>query len=195
MLPEPIAITLQVIEVLDALGVPYLIGGSFASSVYGTYRATADVDLVADLKFAHMELLVKALRDQFYIDDELVRDAIRYQRSFSAIHLTTMFKVDVFIPQRRPYSQAQLERRVKRIIWPEPECTAYLASAEDNILAKLEWYRLGGEMSDRQWRDILGVLKAQGDRLDVDYLRQWAAELNIADLLKKALEQGLAERS
>jgi len=89
----------------------------------------------------------------------------------------------------------QLERRVKQVIWPEPECSAYLASAEDNVLAKLEWYRLGGEVSERQWRDILGVLKAQGDRLDVDYLRRWAVELNVADLLKKALEQGLAEGS
>lgn len=195
MLPEPIAAMLQVIDVLEALGVPYLIGGSFASSVYGTYRATADVDLVADLKSEHVTPLVKALRDQFYIDDELVYDAIRQRRSFSAIHLTTMFKVDVFIPQRRPYSQMQLERRVKQVIWPEPECSAYLASAEDNVLAKLEWYRLGGEVSERQWRDILGVLKAQGDRLDVDYLRRWAVELNVADLLKKALEQGLAEGS
>jgi hypothetical protein len=102
MLPEPVAVTLQVVEVLDALGVPYLIGGSFASSVYGAYRATADVDLVADLQFEQVEPLVRALREQFYIDTELVRDAIRYRRSFSAIHLTTLFKVDVFIQQRRP---------------------------------------------------------------------------------------------
>jgi hypothetical protein len=189
MLPEPVAVTLQVVEVLDALGVPYLIGGSFASSVYGTYRATADVDLVADLKFEQVEALVKALRDQFYIDAELVRDAIRYRRSFSAIHLTTMFKVDVFIPQQRPYSQTQLERRAKRIIWPQPECTAYLASAEDNILAKLEWYRLGNEVSDQQWRDILGMIKTQGERLDLAYLRQWAAALQVADLLEKALHE------
>jgi hypothetical protein len=191
MLPEPIAVTLQVIEVLDALGVPYLIGGSFASSVYGTYRSTADVDLVADLKFEHVKPLVKALREQFYIDDEVVRDAIRHRRSFSAIHLTTMFKVDVFIPQRRPYSQMQLERRVKQVVWPEPECSAYLASAEDNILAKLEWYRMGGEVSDRQWRDILGVLNAQGDRLDVSYLREWAVTLNVMDLLDKALTEAI----
>jgi hypothetical protein len=187
MLPEPVAVTLQVTDVLDALNVPYLIGGSFASSVYGTYRATADVDLVADLTFDHVEPLVKALRKQFYIDAEAVRDAIRYRRSFSAIHLTTMFKVDVFIPQRRPYSQTQLDRRVKHVIWPEPECSVYLASAEDNVLAKLEWYRMGGEVSERQWRDVLGVLKAQSTKLDVGYLRQWAAALNIADLLENAL--------
>ena len=189
MLPEPLAVTLQVIDVLDALGVPYLIGGSFASSVYGTYRATADVDLVADLKLEQVGSLVNALRGQFYIDDEAVRDAIRDRRSFSAIHLATMFKVDVFIPRRRPYSQMQLERRVRRVVWLEPECSAYLASAEDNILAKLEWFRLGGEVSDRQWRDILGVIKTQGERLDLPYLRQWAAALKVADLLEKALHE------
>ena len=187
MLPEPIAVMRQVIDVLDTLGVPYLVGGSFASSIYGTYRATADVDLVADLKFEHVTVLVKSLSGQFYIDEDSVRDAIRLRRSFSAIHLNTSFKVDVFIPQQRPYSRMELERRIQRMIWPDPEYTVYLASAEDNILAKLEWYRLGNEVSDRQWRDILGVIKTQGEQLDFAYLRQWAAALNVVDLLEKAL--------
>jgi hypothetical protein len=81
----------------------------------------------------------------------------------------------------------QFERRTRRTVWTDPECVVYLASAEDNLLAKLEWYRLGNEVSDRQWRDILGVLKTQGQRLDLAYLRQWAAALNVADLLEKAL--------
>jgi hypothetical protein len=187
MLPEPIAVMRQVIDVLDTLGVPYLVGGSFASSIYGTYRATADVDLVADLEFEHVTALVKALSGQFYIDEESVRDAIRLRRSFSAIHLTTSFKVDVFIPQQRPYSRMELERRTWQMIWTDPEYAVYLASAEDNLLAKLEWYRLGNEVSDRQWRDILGVIKTQGERLDFAYLRQWAAALDVADLLEKAL--------
>jgi len=187
MLPEPIAVMRHVIDVLDKLGVPYLVGGSFASSIYGTYRATADVDLVADLKFEHVTALVKALSGQFYIDEDSARDAIRLRRSFSAIHLTTSFKVDVFIPQQRPYSRMELERRTRRMIWTDPEYAVYLASAEDNLLAKLEWYRLGNEVSDRQWRDILGVIKTQGERLDFAYLRQWAAALNVVDLLEKAL--------
>jgi len=187
MLPEPIAVMQKVIEELNALGVPYLVGGSLASSIYGTYRATADVDLVADLRFEHVTTFVQALRGQFYIDEDSVRDAIRLRRSFSAIHLATSFKVDVFIPQRRPYSQAQFERRVHQTIWTDPEYAVYLASAEDNLLAKLEWYRLGNEVSDRQWRDILGVIKTQDERLDLAYLRQWAAALNVADLLENAL--------
>jgi hypothetical protein len=187
MLPEPIAVMRQVIDVLDTLGVLYLVGGSFASSIYGTYRATADVDLVADLKFEHITALVKALSGQFYIDEDSVRDAIRLRRSFSAIHLTTSFKVDVFILQQRPYSRMELERRTRRTIWTEPEYAVYLASAEDNLLAKLEWYRLGNEVSDRQWRDILGMIKTQGERLDFAYLSQWAVALNVADLLEKAL--------
>jgi len=187
MLPEPIAVMQLVIDVLDNLGVSYLVGGSFASSIYGTYRATADVDLVADLRFEHVTALVKALSGQFYLDEDSIRDAIRFRRSFSAIHLATSFKVDVFIPRPRPHSQMQFERRTKRIIWTDPECAVYLASAEDNLLAKLEWYRLGNEVSDRQWRDILGVIKTQGERLDFAYLRQWAAALNVADLLEKAL--------
>ena len=187
MLPEPIVVMQQVIEALDDLGVLYLVGGSFASSIYGTYRATADVDLVAEVKIEHVPALIKALKGEFYIDEESVRDAIRLRRSFSAIHLTTSFKVDVFIPQQRPYSRAQFERRVRRTIWPDPEYAVYLASAEDNLLAKLEWYRLGNEVSDRQWRDILGIIKTQGERLDSAYLRQWAAALHVADLLEKAL--------
>jgi hypothetical protein len=187
MLPEPIAVMQQVIAVLDNLGVPYLVGGSFASSIYGTYRATADVDLVADLKFEHVATLVEALSREFYIDEDSVRDAIRLRRSFSAIHLATSFKVDVFVPPQRPYSRVQFERRTQRTIWPDPEYAVYLASAEDNLLAKLEWYRLGNEVSDRQWSDILGVIKTQGERLDLAYLRQWTTALKVADLLEKAL--------
>jgi hypothetical protein len=190
VLPEPITVMQQVIDVLDNLSVPYLVGGSFASSIYGTYRATADVDLVADLRFEHVAMLVQALSGQFYIDEDSVCDAIRLRRSFSAIHLATSFKVDVFIPQQRPYSLVQFERRVRQTIWTDPEHAVYLASAEDNLLAKLEWYRLGNEVSDRQWRDILGVIKTQGERLDFAYLRQWAATLKVADLLEKALLEG-----
>ncbi len=189
MLPEPIAVTLEVIEVLESLGVDYLIGGSFATAVYGVARMTADADLMADLRLDQVEPLTRALSGHFYMDAESIREAIRHRSSFSVIHLTTMFKVDVFIPKQRPYSRMQFERRVKQPLSAEADRMAYVSSAEDNVLTKLEWYRLGTEVSERQWRDVLGVLKAQSGRLDVAYMRQWAAALEVADLLDKALTE------
>ena len=143
--------------------------------------------IVVPGRFEHVDPLARRLSADFYLDIESIREAIRHRSSFSLIHFKTMFKVDVFIPKQRPYSQKQMERRVRQPLSTETDQLAYFSSAEDSVLSKLEWYRLGGEVSERQWRDILGVIKTQSERLDVAYLRQWAAALNMADLLEKAL--------
>lgn len=187
MLGEPIAVTLRVIEALEGLGVPYLIGGSLASAVHGVARATVDADVVADLRPEHAEPLARALGEAFYADVEAIRDAIRERSHFNVIHLETMFKVDIFVRKQRPFDQAQFERCAAQIVATDPERTAYVASAEDTVLTKLEWYRLGGEVSERQWRDALGVLRVQGERIDAVYLRRWADALGVADLLERAL--------
>lgn len=188
-LSEPLAVTFAVIDVLESLEVPYLLGGSFASSAQGAARATLDADLVADLLPEHVEPLIAALGDAFYLDADTVRSAVRNRGSFNLIHLQSMFKVDVFVHKGRPFDRVQFERRQLTQLSVDPPRTAYLCSPEDTVLAKLAWYRLGGEVSDRQWRDILGVLRVQEGRLDLAHLRQWAEELAVSDLLARALHQ------
>lgn len=189
MLPEAVHVLMLVVDVFERLHIPYLVGGSIASALYGVARSTLDADIVADLQQEHVGELVKALGNDFYADDEMIRDAIRHHSSFNLIHLKTMFKVDVFIRKERPFDRIQFQRRVEQVFAADPPQKAFIATAEDVILAKLEWYRLGGEVSDRQWRDILGVLKVQAGRLDLGYLRQWSAVLNVSDLLQKALKE------
>lgn len=188
-LAEPLAVTLLVIEALEGLGVRYVVGGSLASSVHGVFRASVDADLVAELRLEHVERLARGLGEAFYLDEGAMRRAIAGRRSFNVIHLETMFKVDVFIPKGRAFDAAQLERRAARVIATEPERTAFIASAEDTILAKLDWYRAGGEVSERQWRDVAGVLRVQRGRLDARYMREMAASLGVGDLLERAFAE------
>lgn len=186
MLGDAVRITLLVTDVFEQMNIPYAIGGSFASSLYGVMRATMDVDIVADLRLEHIPQFVAVLSPIFYADDEMIREAIEHRSSFNLIHYETAFKVDVFIPKLRDFDRMQLERREVSIIATDPERCVFLTSAEDIILAKLEWYRMGDQVSDRQWRDILGVMKVQSGALDFDYLRRWARLLKVDDLLERA---------
>lgn len=185
---EPIEVTLKVTHVFERLGIPYLISGSLASTLYGMVRTTQDSDIVAEMRIEHLQPFVSALQDEFYLDDEMIAEAIQQHSSFNIIHRESMFKVDVFIPQPRPFLQSQLIRSQKQTFLFETEVSAKFASPEDTILAKLEWYLLGGQVSERQWRDILGILKTRAGVLDLNYLRKWANELKISDLLERAFK-------
>ena len=156
-LSEPIEVTLHVAKALADLGVRYLVGGSLASSLHGIPRATQDVDIVADLALRHVENLSSALKDAFYVDADMMRDAIRRGASFNVIHLATMFKVDIFVLGRDELSREEMARRQVHRVGNLREHELYVASPEDVVVQKLAWYRKGDQISERQWNDLLGV--------------------------------------
>jgi hypothetical protein len=155
-----------------------------------------DVDLVADIKMSHVARLAEALEKDYYIDAEMVKDAIRRSASFNLVHLDTMIKVDIFIVKDRPYDSKALSRRQPDTLDEESSRRFYLSSPEDVILSKLQWYRMGGTVSQQQYKDVLGVLKVQADRLDFEYLKSWALKLNLSDLLSRSFaDAGITENT
>jgi hypothetical protein len=180
---------MQVVQALEAVEAPYFITGSLASAIFGPARSTADVDLVADLRPGQVEAFRTALGDGFYADIEAIRDAVMRRGSFNLIHRDSMYKVDVFVSRARPFDESRFARRSTIVIAADPERRAFVATAEDVVLAKLEWYEAGGRVSERQWRDVLGVLAVQAGRLDLPYLREWATSLGVPALLERAFAE------
>lgn len=186
---DALGVVLEVARVLDELRVPYAVGGSLASSMHGIPRSTQDGDLVADLRLEHVQPFLAALGDRFYVSEERALQAVQRRTSFNLIHLTTSLKVDVFVLKAEPLALQEMARRQALPVPARPGTTLQVASAEDTVLQKLLWYEKGHRVSDRQWTDILGVLKVQRADLDLDYLRDWARQAGVDDLLRKALDE------
>lgn len=189
MIPEPLRVTLAVAEAPERMGVPYLVGGSLASSAHGVARATLDAHIVAEMAPGQAARFVQELGPGFYADIDAVADAAAARSSFNVIHLETMFKVDIFIPRRTPYAEAEMARRKHHVIDEQTGARLVFSTAEDTLLSKLVWYRDGQEVSERQWRDVIGILAVCGEQLDRGYLLKWAGELDVADLLERANRQ------
>ena len=185
--PDLLTAVEPVVKAFEKLGVPYYIGGSVASSAYGIARMTLDVDMVTVLAPENVSSFVEMLKANYYISEEMILDAIQRKSSFNIIHLETMLKVDIFISKDRPYNNEVFRRKRKeRLDDEQGSAEVFLASSEDIILNKLDWYHLGGDISEQQWNDILGVIKVQSDLLDKKYLSHWATELGLSNLLAKA---------
>jgi hypothetical protein len=183
-----VAAVQPVVEVLERLGVVYHIGGSVASSAHGSPRATNDVDLVVDLRREHVAPLCDALAGAYYVSAELLHDAIVHRSCANVLHLASGYKVDLFVCRGGEYDRCALLRFVDRSL--EPGTRGFqVATAEDILLRKLEWYRAGGETSDRQWNDVLGIVRLRERDLDHAYLDRWAAHLRVEDLLQRALRE------
>jgi hypothetical protein len=153
-----------------------------------------DVDIIAEIKNEHISGIVKKLKKMFYIDKDMVERAIQEKTSFNMIHLESMFKVDVFIPQDHPFERQVFLRKLSRAVSEDSSKHLFFSSPEDIILRKLVWYQTGGGVSDRQWDDVLGVIKVQSERLDKPYLKLWARKLRVAELLEEAFRDSGIEK-
>lgn len=192
--PDPLRVALAVASILDRLGIAYVTAGSFASSLHGEPRSTDDVDIVADLRPGQAAGLVSALGREWYVSEEAVRDAVARGTSFNAVHLASGVKVDVFVVGADPFDAHRVATSRSVRVGDEPDAVLRVDTAEHTVLRKLEWFRRGGETSDRQWRDVLGVLRAQGARLDRRELVAWAERLGVQDLLARAFQDAGMER-
>ncbi|MBA4071476.1 MAG: hypothetical protein C0497_06525 [Gemmatimonas sp.] len=184
--PDPIAVAISFSALLERLGISYLIGGSFASSIHGEPRSTNDIDVVADIRAEHVPLFVELLGQEYYVSAEAMEAAVRSEGTFNVIHVDGGIKVDVFVAGHDAFNQERLRFREPVLPLAGQSSTLYVDTAEHSILRKLEWFRRGDDVSERQWRDVVGILRVQGNRLDVRRLRDWAARLGVSDLLERA---------
>ncbi len=176
------------VDAFDQLGIAYYIGGSVSSSLHGMARQSQDVDVIADIQPAQVRSLVQALQGDYYVDEQAWQAALRHGTLYGVIHLNTMLKVDLIPLKRRAFSREEARRAQPHLLEAGAR-PVRVASAEDAVLTKLEWFDMGGRSSGRQWNDILGIMRRQGAALDLAYLRHWADALRVRDLLERALTE------
>jgi hypothetical protein len=186
----------RLLELFDRLEIPYMIGGSGASSVHGLVRTTGDLDIVAKIAVEDIPSIITELHEDFYVDEQQMHAALEHSRSFNVIHLRSSYKFDIFPLTTDRYQQIQFGRRryEKSSIFTGEPLELAVSSPEDVILSKLRSFRQGGEVSEQQWNDVLGVIAVQRQNLDVRYLRDWAEYLGLSKLLEQALDEGQAPR-
>lgn len=178
-----------VVAALRALGISHFVGGSIASSFHGATRSTMDVDVVCELKEEQVSSFVERFDRDFYISEPAVRDAVRRKSCCNLIHLPTSFKIDVFVSRGRPFDVDAMRRACSQALGDQRQVDVPIATAEDSIISKLEWYRLSNETSERQWDDVSRLIKLIGDEADFAYLENAAESVGVADLLTRLREQ------
>lgn len=193
-LPEPVRVALEFTGFLEQLGVAYVVSGSLASSLHGEPRSTNDIDIVADLLPEHVASLAAKLQPAYYVSADSMAEAVRTGASFNAIHLESAVKVDVFIVGADSFDRERVNQGLTVRLGEHPQAILRVDRPEFTVLRKLEWFRRGGERSERR-RDILGVLRVQGTRLDQSLLASWAHQLGVSDLLQRARQESGGEPS
>lgn len=186
MTPAHLELALDVARLLDELEVPYVVGGSVASSLIGEPRSTVDVDFAVRMDVPELETMLDRVRATFYVPEGDAVRAVREKDSFNIIHSTQALKVDLFVLGDGVLDQNQLSRRVRISLPTDPAGELWVTSPEDQILRKLDWYRQGGGVSDRQMRDVVAILEINDAMLDHDYLRETADQVGLGELLAQA---------
>lgn len=185
---DPLDVALRVAAALERVGAVYFVGGSVASSLYGEPRSSNDIDFVVDMPLGKVAALATELGDDFEVDVDMLREAVRFGRTANLFYLPSVLKIDIFGHPHGPFDEVEFSRS-RRVRIRDDGATLVLKSPEDTILRKLLWYRQGGEASPRQLRDVDGVLRANAASLDFDHLSTWAARIGVSDLLDEAVRR------
>ncbi len=185
----PLELVGKIGAIFDQLGVPWVLGGSVAGSLVGEPRSTLDIDMAVQLDHDHAEALLAAVGDDFYASADMIRSAVAASRSFNLLHYESAMKVDVFVLGSGLLDRRQMERRTRVRLSEPPHLELWATAPDDLVLRKLAWFRLGGEVSDRQWRDVLGILTVQGDRIDHVELLATADQLGLGQLCRRAIAE------
>ncbi|MCL2777627.1 MAG: hypothetical protein FWD73_06450 [Polyangiaceae bacterium] len=176
----------RIAQILEAAKIPFMVAGSFASTAYGLPRSTQDLDLIIDPpSAAAFEALLAAIpADKYYVDADTARDALRRRSMFNLIDLASGWKVDLILRKNRAFSRTEFARRTKKSVLG---VSVFMASPEDTIVAKLEWSKQAGG-SERQRRDVTGILANAAGSLDRAYIERWVHDLDLADEWKAVQE-------
>lgn len=187
---DAIGIALLVAQAIEDVNGSYFVGGSVASSIHGDPRATNDIDMVISLPRGAEAALRAALGTDFELDVEALRDALRRSSCANGFYLPLLTKIDLFALGDAPYDHMEFSRRRRVTVRTTGE-SLVVKAPDDSVLRKLLWYRAGGEVSDKQWRDIVSVLRVSSTELDLAYLTDWAARLGCTDLLERAMAEAV----
>ena len=176
----------HVVSVMEKLGLRYLVTGSVVTIFFGEPRVTNDIDIVVALPAEKINAFREAFpEDEFYLSEAAIRGAVKASGQFSIIHPGSGLKVDVMIPRDTPFNRSRFARSIR--VKPDGGFDASFASIEDVIIKKMESYHEGG--SEKHLRDIAGVLRISGQRVDRDYMRNWAAKLGLIDIWRAVLNR------
>jgi hypothetical protein len=173
----------EIVALFEQAAIPYMVVGSFASMVHGHPRTTYDLDIVIDPTMSSLNKLLSLIdTDRFYVDPDVARDALRQRSMFNVIDMKSAFKIDLVIRKEREFSIEEFRRRTPRQI---VDLDVPTATAEDTIIAKLEWSKVGG--SERQLTDVAGIVQVRRADLDLAYIERWVSELELDEEWRRAL--------